>query len=102
MTRVPLFCSQIKRSGNDNFNDHDFSMAVTRYVQVGHVLKDIRAVRPEETAMINDLVLTATRNLSLAALKNWEWSKARRACDKVRVALVAWIGACWIECVLSF
>lgn len=84
-----LFCTdfvllgQMNTTGNTSFKEHDFGMAVTRYVQVGNLLKDTRAVRPEEDAMIDALDLKATRNLTLAALKNWEWSRARRACDKV-------------------
>jgi hypothetical protein len=72
-----------KMAGNASFSEHDFGMAVTRYVQVENFLKDVRAVRPEENLLIDDLVHMATRNLSIAALKNWEWGRARRACDKV-------------------
>lgn len=81
LTLQSLF--QIKSTGNDSFKEHDYAQAVTRYVQVANVLKDIRALRPEENAMIDDVTLKATRNLTLAALKNWEWSRARRACDAV-------------------
>ncbi len=75
----------MKTTGNESFKEHDFGMAVTRYIQVGNVLKDIRAVRDEENEIIDELMFKATRNLTLAALKNWEWARAKRACDTVEI-----------------
>ena len=74
----------MKSAGNESFKEHDFSMSVTRYVQVGNLVKDIRAVKQEENDMIDEVVFKANRNLTLAALKNWEWSRAKRTCDIVR------------------
>lgn len=74
-----------KASGNESFAEHDFTMAITRYVQVNNFLKDICAARDEENSMIDDVVFKANRNLTLAALKNWEWGRAKRACDTVSV-----------------
>lgn len=87
LAEILTLANEIKSTGNESFKEHDYAQAVTRYVQVSNVLKDIRAVRPEEEAMIDEVRLKATRNLSLAALKNWEWSRARRACDTVLEAL---------------
>lgn len=84
----------MKSTGNESFKDHDFAMAVTRYIQVGNVLKDIRAVRDEENDIIDELMFKATRNLTLAALKNWEWARAKRACDVVN--MLAYYCLCYI------
>lgn len=73
----------MKDTGNESFKIHDFNKAVTSYVQVRQLLKDVKAVRETENQMINDVLLMADRNLTIAALKNWEWGRATRACDMV-------------------
>ena len=58
----------------------DYRMAVTRYVQLVNLLKDVQSIEDVGQAQLDALWLAAHRNLSLASLKNRELARARRAC----------------------
>lgn len=58
----------------------DYRMAVTRYVQLVNLLKDVQSIEDAGQAQLDALWLAAHRNLSLASLKNRELARARRAC----------------------
>ena len=76
---------EMKDSGKEAFAEHDFSMAVTRFMQITNILKDIVGVK-ENVKQCEQIVRTrqlAYRSLSISALKNWEWNKARHACAAV-------------------
>jgi hypothetical protein len=75
--------NQMKAAGNESFSSGDFRMAVTRYMQVEQQLGGVRSIRAEEQRSLQTLRKVTQRNLSLAALKNFEWGKAKRACDAV-------------------
>eukprot|EP00614_Pseudopedinella_elastica_P004558 CAMPEP_0172604160 /NCGR_PEP_ID=MMETSP1068-20121228/24399_1 /TAXON_ID=35684 /ORGANISM="Pseudopedinella elastica, Strain CCMP716" /LENGTH=470 /DNA_ID=CAMNT_0013406113 /DNA_START=67 /DNA_END=1479 /DNA_ORIENTATION=- len=74
---------KMKATGNASFQENNFKMAVVRYAQVQQLLKGACAVKTEDQSQLETLRKVATRNLSIAALKNWEWTRAAKACDEV-------------------
>lgn len=75
--------NEMKAKAIESFNSHDFGKAITCNIQICNVLQDIRSIRVDENSMIEEMVFDATRNLTIASLKNWEWSRAKSSCDKV-------------------
>ena len=77
----------MRQEGKKSFEELDYAQAVGRYRQIDSVLKGVKALRPEENAMLQDARHKARRNLTIAALKDWQWQKALKACNKVWHAL---------------
>lgn len=74
---------EMKQSGNNHFQEYGYAGAVTNYVQITQLLKDVEGVDADVDSIIVNMMHLANRNLSIAALKNEEWNRSRRACDHV-------------------
>jgi hypothetical protein len=74
---------QMKSSAKEAVSMHDFGRAITSFIQIDNVLNNVRTIRKDENDFIESELLEAALNLTEMSLKNWEWTRARRACDKV-------------------
>jgi len=83
LAEILNLANEMRLAGNASFNEHDFGMAVTRYLQILRLFEHKSVLREEDQTLIHQTTHTAHRNLSLAALKNWEWGRACRAADEV-------------------
>lgn len=75
--------NEMKKTASEATAMHDFNRAVTSNIQIEILLSGVRSIRKEENQLIEDVINDASTNLIDAALKNWEWSRAKKACNKV-------------------
>jgi hypothetical protein len=73
----------MKSSAKEAMSMHDFGRAITSFIQIDNVLNNVRTIRKDENDFIESELLEAALHLTEMSLKNWEWTRARRACDKV-------------------